>query len=304
MVSNSNQGVDARDSFLLYLEAERNLSANTIRAYKNDISSFIDYLKRLELSLEEVDHRVIRKYLAFLQNFSLSKTTMARRMAALRSFFQYLHIHLKVIPSNPAALISSAKLSKPLPKILKTGEIGELIELPDTKTAKGQRDRAILEVLYGAGLRVSELIGLDQADINWREGELKVMGKGSRERIVPLNDQAIFSLEGYFKKGRVELGKNAKSKSAAAFLNRAGGRLTAGSVRRLMKGYTNKYIQGKGLTPHTIRHTFATHLLEGGAGLRAVQELLGHVDLSSTQIYTHLDKSKLRRIYKQAHPRA
>ncbi|HEB12981.1 MAG TPA: hypothetical protein ENI11_04845, partial [Actinobacteria bacterium] len=263
MGTNSDQSNGARDSFLLYLEAERNLSANTVRAYKNDISSFIDYLKRLELGLEEVDHKVIRKYLAFLHNFSLSKTTMARRMAALRSFFKYLYIHIKIIPSNPATLVSSAKLSKPLPRILKTGEIGELIELPDTKTAKGQRDRAILEVLYGAGLRVSELVGLDLADINWRVGELKVMGKGSRERIVPLNDQAIESLEDYLKKGRVELGKKAKAQSRAVFLNRTGERLSTGAVRRLMKSYANKHIQGKGLTPHTIRHTFATHLLSG-----------------------------------------
>ncbi len=304
MDSNSDRSIDAKDSFLLYLEAERNLSANTISAYKNDISSFIDYLKRLDMSLEEVDHKVIRKYLAFLHNFSLSKTTIARRMAALRSFFKYLHIHLKVIPSNPATLISSAKLSKPLPKILKTGEIGELIEMPDTKSASGQRDRAILEVLYGAGLRVSELTGLDLDDINWHEGELKVMGKGSKQRIVPLNDQALVSMEDYLKKGRTELGKKENIQNTAVFLNRSGGRLSTGAVRRLMKRYTSKHIQGKGLTPHTIRHTFATHLLEGGAGLRAVQELLGHVDLSSTQIYTHLGKSKLRRIYKQAHPRA
>ncbi len=297
-------GSQAKESFLLYLKAERNLSVNTLRAYRTDITSFIEYIDKLELDFIDIDHKVIRRYLAFLYNFSLSKTTLARKMAALRSFFKYLHKHLGVIDSNPATLISSVKNERPLPKIIGTLEMDEFLRLPDTGETKGERDRAILEVLYGAGIRVQELVGLDLDDLNWHENEIKVLGKGSKERIIPLNDQAISRVNTYISNGRVQLSKKAESKTPAVFLNRSGGRLSTGSVRRLVKAYTGKYAKVKGVTPHTLRHTFATHLLERGAGLRAVQELLGHVDLSSTQIYTHLGKNKLRRIYKQAHPRA
>ena len=292
------------DSFLLYLCAERNLSANTVRAYAADLTHFLKYLERCRVSLAVVDHKLLRRYMAFLQNFSVSRSTTARKMAAIRAFFKYLQTHLGKIQSNPAKLVSSKKIARRLPKILKAAEIDGLIALPDGASAAGQRDRAIFEVLYGAGVRVSELTGLDEADINWRDGEIKVFGKGSKERIVPLNGRALSAQTAYVNKGRLELRKKGVAEDTAVFLNRYGDRLGAGAVRRMVGRYVEQYALVKGVTPHTFRHTFATHLLEGGAGLRAVQELLGHVDLSTTQVYTHLGKSQLRKIYKQAHPRA
>lgn len=295
---------DVLPAFLRYLSAERNLSPNTVKAYAGDISKFLEYIARAGLDLTVVDHKTLRRYLAFLQNFSLTRATTARKMAAIRAFFKWLHSHVGAIDSNPAVLITAAKVVRPLPKIMRFEDIDKLMAGCDLKTASGRRDRAILEVLYGAGIRVGELVAMDVTDINWRDGELRVMGKGSKERLAPLNEEALSRLKDYIDNGRIELQKEADRDSGAVFLNRSGGRLTTGSIRRLVKGYVRQYAEVKGITPHTFRHTFATHLLEGGAGLRAVQELLGHVDLSSTQIYTHLGKSKLRQIYKQAHPRA
>ena len=293
----------AYDTFLVYLSAERNLSPNTIRAYAADLANFLTYLERAQISLNAVDHKTLRRYMAWSQNFGLSRSTMARKMASIRAFFKYLHQHTGAIQANPAKLISSQKINRQLPKIIKEADITALMELPDQKKALGLRDHAILEVLYGAGIRVGELVALDLADIAWRDGEIKVFGKGSKERIAPLNDKALAALGDYINKGRLELQELGAPRSQAVFLNRFGDRLSTGAVRRMVRGYTKKY-EVKGITPHTFRHTFATHLLEGGAGLRAVQELLGHVDLSTTQVYTHLSKSKLHQIYRQAHPRA
>jgi len=292
------------DTFILYLSAERNLSPNTIRAYAADLANFLLYIERGGIPLTAVDHKTLRRYMAFLQNFSISRSTMARKMASIRAFFKYLHQHTGTIEANPARLISSQKINRKLPKILKTADIIALMKLTDEKKTAGQRDRAILEVLYGSGIRVGELVALDIADIDWRDGEIKVFGKGSKERITPLNDTALESLRAYIDKGRLGLQKRGDVGSTAVFLNRYGDRLGAGAVRRLVGNYVRQYAEVKGVTPHTFRHTFATHLLEGGASLRAVQELLGHVDLSTTQVYTQLGKSQLRQIYKQAHPRA
>lgn len=294
----------AFDTFLVYLSAERNLAPNTIKAYSADLADFLTYLERAGTPLGAVDHKTLRRYMARQQTFGLSRGTMARKMASIRAFFKYLHQHVGTIKANPAKLISSQKIIRPLPKIIKEADISALMSLPDDQKALGQRDRAILEVLYGAGVRVGELVALDLADIDWRDGEIKVFGKGSKERVAPLNDKALGVLRGYIDGGRLELQKRAAAQSPAVFLNRFGGRLSTGAVRRLVRGYAGKYGEVKGVTPHTFRHTFATHLLEGGAGLRAVQELLGHVDLSTTQVYTHLSKSKLHQIYRQAHPRA
>lgn len=296
--------VGAYDTFLVYLSAERNLSPNTIRAYAADLANFLTYLERAEISLSAVDHKTLRRYMAWAQNFGLSRSTLARKMASIRAFFKYLHQHVGMIQANPAKLVSSQKISRQLPKIIKAADITALMSLPDETKALGQRDHAILEVLYGAGVRVGELVALDLADIDWRDGEIKVFGKGSKERVAPLNDKALAALRDYINKGRLELEKRGAPQSPGVFLNRFGGRLGAGAVRRLVRRYARTYGEVKGLTPHTFRHTFATHLLEGGAGLRAVQELLGHVDLSTTQVYTHLSKSKLHQVYKQAHPRA
>lgn len=292
------------DGFLLYLSSERNLSPNTTRAYAADLRHFLDYLKRGNTRLADVDHKVLRRYMAFVQNFDVSRSTIARKMATIRTFFKYLHQHIGAIESNPAKIISSQKINRRLPKVIKGNDVDTIMALPNMEKVAGQRDRAILEVLYGAGIRVGELVALDVDDIDWRDGEIKVFGKGSKERIVPLNDSALDFLQRFISNGRLELQKKNSSRDPAVFLNRYGARLSTGAIRRLVTGYAKQYAQVKGITPHTFRHTFATHLLEGGAGLRAVQELLGHVDLSTTQVYTHLGKSQLRRIYKQAHPRA
>lgn len=294
----------ALDSFLLYLSAERNVSSNTTKAYAADLRHFLSFLKSSARPLTEVDHKLLRRYLACLQDFSYERATLARKISAIRAFFNYLQRHIKVIDQNPAALITGARIPRRLPKIVRFDELNLLLRAPDSATPGGRRDRAIMEVLYGAGIRVAELVSIDLTDINWRDGELKVFGKGAKERLVPINDEAAAVLKDYLQNGRPDLLRGAGAEATAVFLNRFGARISTGGVRRLVKKYVKGLAAAKGITPHTFRHTFATHLLEGGAGLRAVQELLGHVDLSSTQIYTHLGKSKLRQVYLQAHPRA
>lgn len=293
----------ALDSFIMYLRAERNVSAHTVRAYRADIRQFLDYSERARLGIAEVDHRFIRRYLGFLSNFSLERTTLARKMAAIRSFFRYMHVHQNAIPSNPATLVSSSRVERKLPHVMRESELERLLAAPDISTPLGLRDKAILETLYGAGLRVAELVGLDLQDVYWREGEIRVFGKGAKERLLPLNDAALQALDVYRGSARSVL-EQAGAADEALFLNRFGRRLTTGSVRRLTKRYVMACAADAGISPHSFRHAFATHLLENGAGLRAVQELLGHVDLSSTQIYTHLSVSELRKTYLQAHPRA
>jgi site-specific recombinase XerD len=294
----------ALDSFLVYLRAERNLSPNTIRAYARDAGHFLSWLERGGVGLGEVDHRSIRSYLAFLHNFSLSRGTLARKIASIRSFLNFAHRRLGLCQANPAGLVSLPKRSRPLPKTLKPGSIDRLVGLPDIRSASGQRDRAILEILYACGIRVGELTTLDIGDINWREAEMRVFGKGSKERLAFMTDTAAAALKLYIDSGRPRLLRANADGTAAVFLNKYGRRLSTGAVRRMVKKYAGRCGEDKTISPHSFRHTFATDLLDGGAGLRAVQELLGHVDLSSTQIYTHLSKRKLRRIYTQAHPRA
>jgi integrase/recombinase XerC len=294
----------ALDSFLMYLRAERNLSPNTIRAYALDTSHFLAWLDRGGVRLDGVDHRLIRRYLAFLQNFALSRSTLARKIASIRSFLNFAHRRLGLCQANPAGLISLPKRPARLPKTLKPGTVDRLAGLPDSRSAAGQRDKAILETLYACGIRVGELTAIDIGDINWRETEIRVFGKGSKERLVFMTDTAAAALKLYIDSGRKRLLRANPAGTAAVFLNKYGERLSTGAVRRMIKKYAGDCGEDRSISPHSFRHTFATELLEGGAGLRAVQELLGHVDLSSTQIYTHLSKRKLRRIYTQAHPRA
>ncbi len=291
----------ALDSFITYLRAERNLSPHTLRAYRGDVGNFLAYVSRAKLGLDSLDHRFIRGYLAYLSHFNLARSSLARKTAAIRAFFDFLH-RRHHLSSNPVALVSPAKTIRRLPKVLKRSEIAALLAAPDAETSLGQRDQAILETLYGAGLRVSELVGLDLEAFDPQISELRVIGKGDKERLLPLNSIAAAAVSTYLHGGREQLRSSVQATSAL-FLNNRGGRLTAGSVRRLVHRYMSRAAGIAGVTPHTIRHAFATHLLEGGADLRAVQELLGHVDLSTTQIYTHLSKSELRKTYVRAHPR-
>jgi len=296
------------DGFLTYLSVERSVSDHTVRAYKNDIDQFLVYLKRAKLRFELVDHTFLRRYLSWLKTRGYAGKSIARKIAALRTFYRFLERegHLQ---SNPAILLSTPKLEKKLPRCLKVTVMEELLRSPSRKTAPGKRDRAILEVLYGSGVRVSEVTGLNLDHVDFFRKEIKVMGKGSKQRIVPLNQNAVEALRMYMIEGRKELlskcmKTKAKDAREALYLNKNGYRLSAMGIRRMLSKYVKKVGLRQGITPHIIRHTFATHLLEGGADLRTVQELLGHVDLSSTQVYTHLSEARLKEVYLKAHPRA
>jgi len=250
---------------------------------------------------EQVDHLAVRKHLALLQRSGVKRTTIARKMASLRAFFRYL-TREEILSVNPLSHVSSPKLEKRLPEVLSQDGAWALVQAPDTGTPAGLRDRAILEVLYSSGLRVSELVGLDLGDLDLSVGYVRVMGKGSRERIVPVGSYAVKAVKRYLTAGRPLLDK--KKAGQALFLNKDGGRLTTRSIRNIVDKYVEQVSIQRKISPHTLRHSFATHLLDGGADLRSVQELLGHVKMSTTQIYTHVSREKLMAVYEKNHPRA
>ncbi len=289
------------NTFLQHLSAERNMSRHTIRAYKGDLGQFVIYLQNSGLLIEQVNYLCLRRYLAYLQTLGYTRTSIARKLTVVRSFFGFLQRE-SLVSSNPAPLISYPKLDKRLPKSLRMDVLETFLNAPNINKTFGQRDKAILEVLYGTGIRVSELVGLDVDDIDFEQQEIRVFGKGGKERIVPINQEALKFIGRYLAKGRKEL--SGGKEGAALFLNRSGERLADGAVRRIVEKYVKQAGIEISITPHVLRHTFATHLLESGADLRSIQELLGHVDLSSTQIYTQLSKTKLKEIYLQTHPRA
>lgn len=293
---------DLAAQFLEHLEHERGVSPHTLRGYARDLLDFAQFLGPTgELDPKGLDPLAIRGFLAHLREHGSSKATVARKLAAIRSFFKYL-IRLKVLDASPAEGIRTPKQEKRLPRFLDEREIGKLLDAPSEEDAFPRRDKALLETLYSTGLRVSELVGLDIADIDLRSGTIRARGKGRKERLVPVGSVALAALETYLaaERGRLTAGEPME----ACFLNRDGTRLSARSVRRVV----NRYIARTGLpartSPHTLRHTFATHLLDRGADLRAVQELLGHESLATTQIYTHLTTERLRESYFRAHPRA
>ena len=291
------------DKFITYLVAEKNASPYTVKNYRREIREFLDFLKEQGIeSLEEVDRAVLRRYLGKLQEAGYVKASIARRISELRSFCRYL-VREGILPANPILAISSPKLPKRLPHFLDLSEVEALLAAPDLSTPYGQRDRAIMEVLYGAGLRVSELVSLNLDNVDLRHGEVRVLGKGSKERVGLLGEPAKRALRLYIRDGRRQL-LNERRLTNALFLNRFGGRLSARSVDAILNKYAKLAGLRKRVTPHVLRHTFATHLLDGGADLRVVQELLGHADLSTTQIYTHVTQSRAREVYLKAHPRA
>ncbi len=289
------------DSFLEHLRVERNLSPRTIAAYASDISGFCAWAEREGIHILDADHRRLRRYLAELDRARYSKRTIARRLAAMRSLYRFL-VRRGFLTASPAAVLATPKTPKRLPDVAPDQLIDQLLALPDTTTAQGLRDLAILELLYASGIRVSELTGLDLGDVDMASATVRVMGKGSRERIVPIHPLAVRRLREYLAAGRTQYDKG--SSAGAFFLNRLGTRLSSGGVRRMLDRYLGQLEQSTHITPHDIRHSFATHLLEGGADLRSVQELLGHVALSTTQIYTHVSTRHLREVHKGAHPRA
>jgi integrase/recombinase XerC len=285
------------DKFINYLKIEKNVSNHTVINYTIDLKAFSEFLG--EADIDSVDHLALRRFLAQLRGKNYSKRTIARKLASLRSFFKFLYRegHIK---SNPITAISSPKLDKKLPKFLDAGKVTKLILCPDVKTESGLRDRAILETLYSCGIRVSELVGLDMDDIDFISGVIKVLGKGRKERMVPIGDTALGAIRKY-DEGKQKSRTNGKS---AVFLNSRGGRLTDRSVRRVIDKYIKACSIGEKISPHSLRHSFATHLLDKGADLRSVQELLGHMNLSTTQIYTHVTMERLKNVYDKAHPRA
>lgn len=286
---------DYIDRFLKYLEVERAASQHTLRAYKKDIEVFSDFVKS---SPEEIDPIDVRGFIANEINSGLSKTSVGRRLAAVRSFFRFLHRE-GYIKSNPAKVVNTPKSPKRLPRFLTVDEVFSLVEKPEGIGFIVARDRAILELLYSSGIRVSEISNLEMGDIDLREGLIKVKGKGRKERIVPVGAKAIEAIRTYLVE-RMLLKKRGK----ALFLNRRGSRLTERSIRRIVVKYARMVLIDGRIGPHTLRHTFATHLLQAGADLRTIQEMLGHSSLATTQKYTHIDVTHLLEVYDKSHPLA
>lgn len=293
------------DDFVNFLSIQKNYSHFTIEAYQKDIFDGLDYFSsKLSIPIEKmepsnIDNKVFRSYLSDLRERGLSKASVARKLASWRSFYRYL-FNTNIIKKNPMIRLSNPKKEQRLPKFLYQDEAKKLVESPD-QSPLGIRDRAILELLYATGIRVSELVSLDLSNIDISRGYLRVLGKGSKERLVPIHDQAISALRQYLTNIRPHI---VKEQCPAVFLNYKGLRLSDRGIRKCIDKYCRQVGLEKNISPHAMRHSFATHLLDNGADLRSVQELLGHVSLSSTQIYTHVTKQKLKKVYKLNHPRA
>jgi len=289
------------NKFVNYLEAERNVSPYTVRNYTRAVADFFRFLIDKGISrLEEVDKYTARAFQSHLTEQEFARSSIRCKMSALRSFYRYLRRE-EIVSVNPFANVSSPKLDRRLPSFLTQEEMVKLLQAPDLSTPQGQRDRALMELLYASGIRVSELVSLELGQVDLDTREIRVWGKGSKERVVLMGKPAA-AVTSYINRGRKIL--PGKRKSNALFLNRFGERLMGRGVQRILGKYTAKAGIDKPVHPHTLRHSFATHMLDGGADLRVVQELLGHADLSSTQIYTHVTKGQAKKIYLSAHPMA
>ncbi len=297
------------EQYLDYLRLVRNYSANTLKAYRRDLEEFNNYLAPDEFgadgpSPEEIDHITIREFLGELYRRGDSRTSVIRKLAAIRSFFRYLHREGHV-QANPARLVHTPRAVRRHPKVLQVEEIEKILQLPPATTELGLRDRAILELLYASGIRVGELVDLNLEDCALDERLVKVRGKGRRERIVPFGEPARNALQAYLGvRGNLLAKARNSDDPRALFLNCRGTRLTARSVQRLLEGYCRRAAGVLQVHPHVFRHSFATHLLNRGADLRLIQELLGHARLATTQRYTHLATDELLRTYRRSHPRA
>lgn len=288
--------------FKLYIEVERNFSKHTVVAYSSDILSFLIWLN--DKNIAEVNYSVIRDYLLYIQQFNYTKTTTARKIASLRTFYRFLYRE-RVIETNPAIGVHSPKRGKSLPEFLTEPEIEQVLNNVKMDSPAGYRNRTILELLYATGMRVSELSDLNFENLNLDENEIKVFGKGSKERIVLVSERAKKFLETYIKTVRYLIFKDENQlPDEPVFINKTGYRLQPQSIRLAIKDVVEKIELPKHVTPHVFRHSFATKLLENGADLRVVQELLGHSSISNTQIYTHVSTERLKQSYDSAHPRA
>jgi tyrosine recombinase XerC len=292
------------DSFLDFLTIEKNYSGHTVAAYTRDLNDLAMFLKEKKLDgrWKDLTYTQCQLYLLYLDQHKASRPTIARRIACCRSFWKYL-LRNNVVKDDPWEILSTPKLRKALPEFLTKEEMERLLRTPELKTPRGLRDKALLELLYATGMRVSEAVQLNNGDMDLQRGEIIVHGKGNKERIVLLGQYARTALEEYLSCGRpVLLGKRANTK--ALFINKHGARLTQRTIQRELIQYALAAGIDKEVTPHVLRHSFATHLLEGGADLRSVQELLGHESLSTTQIYTHVTKERIKKVFDAAHPRA
>jgi len=300
------------DRFSDYLKYQRNASEHTQRNYISDLEQFYDYLcprnsdgSRRDLNISQIDHITIREYMATLYQAKRKKTSISRKLATLRTFFRFL-CREQVLEMNPARLVSSPRLEKRLPKVISVDEVIQFIETPDGETVLGKRDRAILELLYATGCRVSEVAGMNLEDIDFKHETIRVRGKGRKERFVPFGSKAKEALGRYIEVRGALLAEapEHKREAKAVFLNYQGSRITTRSIGRLVDKYVKECAMAHDISPHSLRHSFATHLLSAGADLRAIQELLGHARLSTTQIYTHVSIDQLMQVYDKAHPRA
>ncbi len=291
-------------SFLTHAKVEKGLSSNTVSAYRRDLRKLEGFAQKRKLSLERISRDDLVDFLAALYRQKLESRTVARHLVSLRNFFRFAQVQ-EMIPADPSANLESPKIRRSLPGYLRLEEVERLLEQPDTRTPSGMRDIAMLEVLYSTGLRVSELIGLRVTDLDSKVGCVRCIGKGDKERIVPIGRKALHKVEKYLQDARPKLLTTGKSGSSAAlFVNRRGAPISRVGVWKILSAYGRRAGLRVALTPHMLRHSFATHLLERGADLRSVQLMLGHADISTTQIYTHVVEERLKQIYKAHHPRA
>jgi integrase/recombinase XerD len=291
-----------QDSFISYLAVVKGLSKNTLESYGRDVSKCVAYLEeRGIVDIREVDYKVILDFLTHLRGQNLNARSVARILVSIKQFFKFL-LAEKIIEKDPTFLIRTPKIRTSIPGVLSLDDVEKLLSAPDGKTPEGVRDLAMLEVLYATGIRVTELVSLQLNSVNFELGYLMVYGKGGKERIVPIGDKAIASLKEYMNISRPSLLKSRKS--VYLFVTRRGGKMTRQGFWKLIKGYAGRTGIGKKISPHTLRHSFATHLLERGADLRTIQIMLGHSDISTTQIYTHIERERLKEIHRKYHPRS
>ena len=294
----------AISSFLTYAKVEKGLSNNTLLAYRRDLLKFQAFVAKRKLTLEAVSPDDLVDFLALLYRQKLESKTVARQLVTLRNLFRFAQVQ-ELIATDPSMNLESPKIRRSLPTYLRLAEVERLLNQPDETTALGRRDRAMLEMLYSTGLRVSELVSLRVSDVDGKLGCVRCVGKGDKERIVPVGRKALGLVEKYLREVRPELLRRTKTvNSPALFLNRRGGPLSRVAVWKILSTYGRRAGLPTALAPHMLRHSFATHLLERGADLRSVQLMLGHADISTTQIYTHVVEERLKQIYKAHHPRA
>ena len=287
--------------FLDYLAIERGLSENTIKSYRQDLTKFTEYLTSRKIGkIQNATKHDISKYLYFLKDKGLSSSSISRNLVAIKVFYKFL-MSERVIKDDAAGILESPRIIRALPEVLNTSEVTKMLELPDKKDLLGTRDKAALELMYATGMRVSEMAGLTLDNLNLDVGFIRCTGKGGKERIIPVGKKAKAALSRFLAKSRPKLCKHSRDKHL--FLSRLGKKISRQSLWKMLKKYARLAGIKRNITPHTLRHSFATHLLERGADLRSVQEMLGHADISTTQLYTHINKARLKGIHKKFHPR-